>query len=178
MGLAIFQSLLNDSEVCVLLMLLWPCWAFLWEFCKHSGDSSWDGLVKTNSARRMWLNACQLALALEVGSTSGGKACKLLLPCHLFPSFFSWQILCRPISLLIVSDLLSPVYVRNDLLTLSFPLQQMQWQLLGFLFSRDSCQTSLNNKIFLLTRSRSMRSHLFIHCILVLNLIFSLSLLI
>jgi len=51
------------------------------------------------------------------------------------------------LALLRVSDFLSAIYIRNDLLTLSFPLHQMQWQLLDFLFSHDSCQAEVLQKI-------------------------------
>lgn len=67
------------------------------------------------------------------------------------------------LSLLRVSDFLSPIYIRNDLLTLSFPLQQVQWQPLDFLFSHDRCQTEALRKKSLLKQSHSMRSDFFIH---------------
>lgn len=58
------------------------------------------------------------------------------------------------LSLLRVSDFLSPIYIRNDLLTLSFPLQQVQWQPLDFLFSHDRCQTEV------LRKNPSLSSHI------------------
>lgn len=96
--------------------------------------------------------AC-LFLSKEVWR-SGGKACKFLISHHLSPSCFPWQMFFINLSLWRVSDFLSPIYIRNYLLTLSFSLQQMQWQLLGFLFSRDSWQAEV------LTKNPSLTSHI------------------
>lgn len=104
--------------------------------------------------RRKWYILSRACLFLsKEARVSGDKACKFLLSHHLSPRCFPWWMFFINLSLLRVSDFLSPIYIRNYLLTLSFSLPQMQWQLLDFLLSHDSCQAEV------LTKNPSLSSH-------------------
>lgn len=150
----VLQPTYNGSKLYFSLLLLLSCyehvWAFLWESHMDSGNTfpSLSGLVgKTSESTAAKYCGWCLLISLEEGWMDGCKACaSFFFPIIPPPASFLDRCFVN-LPLLKVSDFSSPIYFRNYFLTLSFPLQQMNWQLLDFLFSHYSCQTEFLPKI-------------------------------
>lgn len=171
---AILQPMYNDSKMLFSLVSLVMSWACLglsmgvqqgfreYFFCiEWVGENNfWEEVVISNACQVILNGACLFLWKknewVEVNPAS------FFFPATPPPAAFLDRCFVN-LSLLRVSDFLSPIYIRNDLLTLSFPLQQVQWQPLDFLFSHDRCQTEALRKKSLLKQSHSMRSDFFIH---------------